>query len=247
MVKPSSQQSSKAVQELVASVRSNVEVIRDAIKSPATEDSHAVVSDLMLEVKQSQDKLQKKATELADSGEFDDTNEIFEAIDQVTQLEPEYENWSKQISVPGSGPPNADQIGASIHVEEDSGVKQKKKKKKKRKDTIEETAAAGGFEATTSGGGGWEAFPAPPGGSSWPPAADPPVVAESTFESIPKMTTCARGRITLGMTWDMIGPLLGDPGSSDEERKRRLGELMKEAIASECGISQSRINITQIS
>jgi hypothetical protein len=253
MVKPGSSQQSKAVQELVASVRSNVEVIKDALKAPATEDSHAVVSDLMLEVKQSQDKLQKKAEELADTGEFDNTNEIFEAIDQVTQLEPEYENWSKLISAPDSGAPNADMIGSSIHVEEeavDTGIKQKKKKKKKRKDNIESS----GFDAANSGGG-WEAFPPPPGaasGSSWPVTQSVPVPvvvdsAEQTPEPVSAQPSSAKGRITLGMTWDMIGPLLGDPGSSDEERKARLGELMKEAIASECGISQSRINIIQIS
>ena len=255
MVKPGSSQQSKAVQELVASVRSNVEVIRDALKAPATEDSHAVVSDLMLEVKQSQDKLQKKAAELADTGEFDNTNEIFEAIDQVTQLEPEYENWSKQISAPDSGAPNADLIGSSIHVEEDfadSGTKQKKKKKKKRKENL--VAESSGHDAATSGGG-WEAFPPPPGaasGSSWPAtqSVPAPVVvenAEQTPVPVSAKPSSAKGRITLGMTWDMIGPLLGDPGSSDEERKARLGELMKEAIASECGISQSRINIIQIS
>lgn len=272
MVKPSSSQgtapASRAVQELVASVRSNVEVIRDALKVPASDDSHAVVSELMLEVKQSQDKLQKKASELAESGLFDNTNEIFEAIDQVTQLEPEFENWSKRL---GPVPDEADQIGANIHVEESPETdKPKKKKKKKRKEQ----------NAEENVGGGWEAFPAPPGasGSSWPassvnptfPTADPqgsikpgeqgqqprtkssPKVAEAPqvrFETVPAPVASgpARGRITLGMTWDMIGPLLGDPGSTDEARKLRLGDLIKEAIASECGISQSRINITRIS
>ena len=255
MVKPSqSQQSSKAVQELVASVRSNVEVIRDALKAPATEDSHAVVSDLMLEVKQSQDKLQKKAGELAESGQFDNTNEIFEAIDQVTQLEPEYENWSKNVSGPASGVPEADQIGSSIHVEgEEEPVRLKKKKKKKRKDSMPAESS-----------GGWEAFPPPPGaasGSSWPSQAvieesapqqtsvrfaEPVEVAQEPIMP-PIVAGPVKARITLGMTWDMIGPLLGDPGSSDDERRKRLAELMREALAAECGISQSRINITRIS
>ena len=259
MVKPSqSQQSSRAVQELVASVRSNVEVIRDALKAPVTEDSHAVVSDLMLEVKQAQEKLQKKATDSAESGEFDNTNEIFEAIDQVTQLEPEYENWSRSVG----GQPEADQIGSAIHVDEQpDSVKQKKKKNKKRRDEspLPETS------------GGWEAFPPPPGasGASWPSQpdgvmsqptqsvrfAEPAPVTDNVKEPSPvvvgpapaSVSGPARGRITLGMTWDMIGPLLGDPGSSDEERRRRLAELMKEAIATECGISQARIYITNIS
>jgi hypothetical protein len=257
MVKPSqSQQSSKAVQELVASVRSNVDVIRDALKGPATEDSHAVVSDLMLEVKQSQEKLQKKAAELADSGEFDNTNEIFEAIDQVTQLEPEYDSWSRNVSGRVPDAPDADQIGSSIHVEENGDVtKVKKKKKKKRKESLPAEAS-----------GGWEAFPPPPGettASAWPsqsapqePAPTMPAPQSVRFEE-PVIATDpvtqtnpsapARGRITLGMTWDMLGPLLGDPGSSDDERKKRLAELMKEAIATECGISQTRINITRIS
>lgn len=260
MVKPSASQSSKAVQELAASVRSNVEVIRDALKAPATEDSHAVVSDLMLEVKQSQEKLQKKAAELAETGEFDNTNEIFEAIDQVTQLEPEFDNWSKNVAhqdVP------ADQIGSTIHVEEpEEPARMKKKKKKKRKESMPPESS-----------GGWEAFP-PPSGTSWPSQA--PVVEQQPTqqtqsvgfsepgpaiqqtqsvrfnepEKIPvnlSPSGPAKGRITLGMTWDMIGPLLGDPGSSDEERRRRLADLMKEAIAAECGINQARINITRIS
>ena len=272
MVKPSSSQvvapASKAVQELVASVRSNVEVIRDALKVPASDDSHAVVSELMLEVKQSQEKLQKKASELAESGQFDNTNEIFEAIDQVTQLEPEFENWSKRL---GPVADEADQIGANIHVDEnvDTDKPKKKRKKKRKEQNVEENV-----------GGGWEAFPAPPGasGSSWPassvnptfPTADQQVsmtplereeeprksssiklteAPQVTFEAVPPPAAAgpAKGRITLGMTWDMIGPLLGDPGSTDEARKLRLAELIKEAIASECGISQSRINITRIS
>ena len=246
MVKPPTQ-SSRAVQELVASVKSNVEVIRDALKPPATEDSHAVVSELMLELKQSQDKLQKKATELAESGQFDNTNEIFEAIDLVTQLEPEYESWSK----PGATP--EDMIGSNIHVDEPTLDKPKKKKKKKRKES------AG---ITDDSAGGWEAFPVPPtaSGATWPTTA--PEVAGDDLSSRRPLTSVrfseagpdivepassANGRITLGMNWETIGPLLGDPGSTDEERRNRLSEIIREALASECGISESRINIRRIS
>ena len=214
MVKPSSSQSSKAVQELAASVRSNVEVIRDALKAPATEDSHAVVSDLMLEVKQSQEKLQKKAAELAETGEFDNTNEIFEAIDQVTQLEPEFDNWSKSVAHQDVAP---DQIGSTIHVEEpEEPARMKKKKKKKRKESMPPESS-----------GGWEAFP-PPSGTSWPSQAAP-VVEQQPMQSVgfpeppqaiqqtqsvrfaepgneqvpanPGPSGPAKGRITLGMTW----------------------------------------------
>ena len=244
MVQPSQ---SKAVEELVASVRSNVDVIRDAMKAPATEDSHAIVSDLMLDVKTSQDKLQKKASELAESGQFGNTNEIFEAIDQVTQLEPEFEQWSKSLHP-------ADSIGANIHVDapaaEDDAEKKKKKKKKKKRES----------ENFGESAGGWEAFPPPPASTAWPtdqppqlsvvtdaaPAPAPPQQARVSQVSADS-TAPAAGRITLGMTWEMIGPLLGDPGSSDEVRRERLAELMKEAIAAECSIRPDRIRINRIS
>ena len=239
MVKPAP---SKAVEELVTSVRSNVDVIRDAIKAPATEDSHAIVSDLMLDVKTSQDKLQKKATELAESGQFDNTNEIFEAIDQVTQLEPEFEQWTKSMHAEPA-------IGANIHVdtpeEVDEGEKKKKKKKKKKRESEnfnDPTAAA------------WEAFPPPPTSAAWPAeqvpqlsaVVEPVSVRETVVESAGPQRS-AGGRITLGMTWDMIGPLLGDPGSSDDVRRQRLADLMKEAIAAECNIRPDRIRINNIS
>ena len=106
-----------AIQELVASVRSNVEVVRDAMKEPVTEDSHAIVSDLMLDIKQSQDMLQKRAGELAESGQFDKTNEIFETIDLVTNLEPEYERWSRP-GAGGTNPPTAAASDEPVPAEE---------------------------------------------------------------------------------------------------------------------------------
>lgn len=270
MTKPNS---SKAVEELIASVRSNVEVIRDAMKAPATEDSHAIVSDLMLEVKTNQDKLQKKASEMAETGQFGSTNEIFEAIDQVSNLEPQFEDWSKSAHRSAE-----DQIGANIHVEEEAPEKSKKKKKKKKSKREDENvdddavvtppqAPAPVVSLTSTG---WEAFPPAPGmnvqsaatsvvgQATWPTssvASHPvttgspsiaPVYQPGASAEIPP-PAANRAKLTLGMTWDMIGPLLGDPGSSDEVRKQRLADLMKEAIANECGINQARIRIRNIS
>ena len=262
MTKPNS---SKAIEELIASVRSNVDVIRDAMKGPATDESHAVVSDLMLDLKQSQEKLQKKAGEMAESGQFDSTNVIFEAIDQVSHLEPEFEAWSKS----GHGPESAqaDTIGASIHVEADTS-REKKKKKKSKKSKKESEFDPG--SATPPEAGGWDAFPPPPGmvsapvvssavasggsGGGWPAPPSAPgaanqsvTFAKSPPEIISETDTAAAARLNLGMTWDVIGPLLGDPGSSEDARRHRLAELMTEAIAAECNISPNRIRIKQIS
>lgn len=238
MVKPSS----KAVEELVSSVRSNVDVVRDAMKSPATNESHAVVQDMMLDLKESQEKLQKKASELAESGQFDNTNVIFEAIDQVSHLEPDFGSWSKSIHQNNEDHP-VEQIGANIHMDPpvaDSGEdrKTKKKKKKKRKDDsgAEEIVVASSAVPVQPITSGWEAFPPPPQVvNEWPVAPDA------------KRSSSSCARITLGMPWDVIGPLLGDPGSSHEERKARLAELIKEAISNECQIAPQRIRISRIS
>lgn len=237
MVKPSS----KAVEELVSSVRSNVDVVRDAMKSPATNESHAIVQDMMLDLKQSQEKLQKKASELAESGQFDNTNVIFEAIDQVSHLEPDFGSWSKSIIHQNNEDNPGEQIGANIHMDaapagaegaEDRKTKKKKKKKRKEESAGEEQPVVA-LQPISSG---WEAFPPPPQlVNEWPAVPD----ARSSSPS------CAR--ITLGMPWDVIGPLLGDPGSSHEERKTRLAELIKEAISNECQIAPQRIRITRIS
>ena len=228
-----------AVQELIASVRSNVDVARDAMNGPATTDSHVIVSELMLDIKQSQEMLQKKAGELAESGKFENTNEIFETIDMVSHLEPEFANWSSRIV----SQPN--EIGANIHTEE--GEKKKKKKKKKRKESDTE-----GGEVVV--GGGWEAFPAPQQPESWPSnSVQPETTHAVSFAAAPEIippageqVKKASGRLALGMTWETIGPLLGDPGSTDEVRRQRLGELMKEAIANECGITLDRIKIRSV-
>ena len=261
-----------AIQELVASVRSNVEVVRDAMKEPVTEDSHAIVSDLMLDIKQSQDMLQKRAGELAESGQFDKTNEIFETIDLVTNLEPEYERWSR----PGAGsttPPNAVASDEPTPAEEFEGVddtanKKKKKKKKKKRDSGAEDGWGIPDQLVTnqpsqpaqvdavSATGGWEAFPAPPGESvtlapiDRSPALGPAAVAAPSAQPVPVTAPAPRpasARLTLGMNWDTIGPLLGDPGSSEDVRKSRLGELIKEAIANECGVTLDRIRIKSVS
>ena len=73
-------------------------------------------------------------------------------------------------------------------------------------------------------------------------AAEPAIPPPSSGVS----TAPASARLTLGMNWATLGPLLGDPGSSEEVRKQRLGDLMKEAIASECGITLDRIRIKQV-
>jgi hypothetical protein len=257
MTKPeASASASKAVEELVASVKSNVEVVRDAMKSPATADSHIIVSDLMLDLKQSQEKLQKKASEMAESGRFENTNNIFEAIDQVTQLEPEFEGWSRSVIQNDDGG-----IGANIHVpnggdttDEGEKTKKKKKKKKSKKESLEE-------EQPIQMDGGWEAFPPAPGFQSLqgPPSGNQSMVtgkgmwptsstAVQPVAGSPSLRpTAASAKLTLGMTWDVVGPLLGDPGSTDEARKERLAELLKEAIATECNISLNRIRIRNIS
>jgi hypothetical protein len=252
------------IQELVASVRSNVEVVRDAMKDPATEDSHAIVSDLMLEIKQSQDTLQKRATELAESGQFDKTNDIFETIDLVTNLEPEYERWSR----PGAGSTSQPAVGVSdapLPVDDagdgdENQNKKKKKKKKKKRDSggedgwgVTEIPAQSSQPIPASNvsvGGGWEAFPAPPGESVTLAPIDrtPPVIAANISSApVAPVMKPATGRLTLGMNWDTIGPLIGDPGSSDDVRKSRLGELVKEAIANECGLTLDRIRIKSVS
>jgi hypothetical protein len=237
------------VDELIASVRSNVDVARDAMKAPVNDDSHAIVSDLMLEIKQSQEQLQRKASEMVESGRFENTNEIFGTIDLVTNLEPEFEKWSKR-DVPLS--PGGDALS-------DDGIKKKKKKKKKSKredgwenvpPQILQPPVVGGL-----GESSWDAFPAPPGESGVTPVvapvdslvAAPSVAAPALPANTETNPLPASGRITLGMTWETIGPLLGDPGSSDEARKAKLGELITEAIANECGITLDRIRITSIS
>lgn len=253
-----------AVSELIASVRGNVDVAREAMRGAATEDSHHVVSDLMLEIKQAQDTLQKKATEMADSGRFDETNQIFETIDMVGQLEPEFARWSKGV------PTGTDHIGANIHVDAAEPVQEepvdktkKKKKKKKRKD---DSDGEGNLPIITGDNGGWEAFPMPPPTSSalWvdPQAATgsaaigpPPVAAPRSMSAdannaavvqpTPPGQPCS-GVLSLGMKWETIGPLLGDPGSSEQVRRERLGEMIKEAIASECGITLERIRIKSV-
>lgn len=227
MVKPSSSKAT-TVEELVSSVQSNVEVVRDALKAPPTEESHALVQEMMLDLKQSQEKLQKEAADMAESGKFDNTNDIFEAIDQVTHLEPDFGAWSNNQDIL--------QIGANIHVEE----KAKKKKKKKRKDTVageaqEDHQAVVPAIVQSNGAASWEAFPPPPAAAfEWP--------AQQATQ--PKQEA---GRITLGMSWDVVGPLLGDPGSSDQERKNRLAQLVQEAISNECKIPAQRVRITRIS
>jgi hypothetical protein len=242
------------VNELISSVRGNVDVARDAMKGPANEDSHHIVSDLMLEIKQAQEALQKKASEMVESGRFENTNEIFETIDMVGQLEPEFADWSKGVSTGG------DNIGASIHIEpspeEVTDKTKKKKKKKKRKDS-------GGEPVDTIGEtGGWEAFPVPvqtSSGNMWaqqpstsvtfaPAPAVIPRRSPTTSQTVPEPAPqSSSGVLTLGMQWDTIGPLLGDPGSSEDARKQRLGDLIKEAIASECGITLDRIRIKSVS
>ena len=250
------------IQELVASVRSNVDVVRDAMKDPATEDSHAIVSDLMLEIKQSQDTLQKRASELAESGRFDKTNDIFETIDLVTNLEPEYERWSR----PGGGVTSQPVVGvadAALPLEEmadndDNQNRKKKKKKKKKRDSGGEDGwgVTDMTPAQTSQpvpvdnvSVRWEAFPAPPGESVTLAPIDrtPQAIISSQPVSAAPTTRPATGRLTLGMNWDTIGPLIGDPGSSDDVRKSRLGELVKEAIANECGLTLDRIRIKSVS
>jgi hypothetical protein len=269
MVKPtpnSSQNNNSAngvvIKELVASVRSNVDVVRDAMKEPANEDSHAIVSDLMLEIKQSQDVLQKRASELADTGQFDDTNEIFETIDLVTNLEPDFERWSRPAAVNTGRPAvgDADEpLPADEFAEVDAAQNKKKKKKKKKK---RESGGEDDWGATetnaqvvpsqpanvesVSATGGWEAFPAPPG-ETVPVAPSGGVAPVQSTPPTPAPMQAASGRLTLGMTWDTIGPLIGDPGSSDEVRKLRLGELVKEAIANECGVTLDRIQIKSVS
>lgn len=258
-----------AVKELIASVRGNVDVARDAMRGPATEDSHHIVSDLMLEIKQSQEALQKKASELAETGRFDNTNEIFETIDLVGQLEPEFADWSK--GAPTGGDHN---IGASIHVDahepqQDEAPQEKtkkKKKKKKRRDSSDANPEDGFTPPETGDAAGWEAFPVPPATSSglWGEASPPPIPAASvSFTPAPaviprrpsldvtppaptQQPSPVGGVMTLGMKWETIGPLLGDPGSSDSARKERLGELIKEAIATECGITLDRIRIKAV-
>jgi len=258
--------------ELIASVRSNVEVARDAMKAPVNDDSHAIVSDLMLEIKQSQDQLQKTASELVESGRFDNTNEIFETIDLVTNLEPEFERWSKaQIQPSQVTPQPAGDLGADEPDQVDDDVKTKKKKKKKKSKREDADGWAAAPPATSTGGlagwdsqpaatSSWDAFPAPPAtvvGDS-PPAAQeplqpPPVTLPALVAMTPANTETPSvpiprsARLTLGMTWETLGPLLGDPGSTDEVRKARLGDMIKEAIANECGITLDRIRIKAIS
>ena len=280
----------RAVEELVSSVRSNIEVIRDAMKEPMTNDSHAIVSEMMLDIKQSQELLQKKASEMVESGNFSNTSEIFETIDLVTNMEPIFEEWTHGGASASASGGLGDTIGASIHVD----VPKKKKKKKKNRNEDD-----------------WEAFPPPPGGA-WPAPVSPSVipregttvdpvvnmqapkvesgrvsiqapvmsiqapVVESGRVSIqapvmsmqPPMLESGRvnmhgrgavaqsfvapgapaaARLTLGMNWESIAPLLGDPGSTDDVRKSRLAQLIKEAIGSECGIALDRVCIKQIS
>jgi hypothetical protein len=77
------------------------------------------------------------------------------------------------------------------------------------------------------------------------PAAGP--TSQPATSGQPPAARPASGRLTLGMNWETIGPLLGDPGSSDDVRKSRLGELIKEAIANECGVTLDRIRIKSVS
>lgn len=256
-----------AVKELIASVRGNVDVARDAMRGPATEDSHHIVSDLMLEIKQAQEALQKKASELAESGRFDNTNEIFETIDMVGQLEPEFAGWSKGGPMAGTG---GDNIGAGIHVDteepHDEQPQEKTKKKKKKKKRRESDYQDGSVSPLD--GAGWEAFPVPPGTSAglWEgQSRQPPPLVNNSVSFAPAPVVIPRGPsveqaqvaahspqlasglLTLGMKWETIGPLLGDPGSSEAARKERLGELIKEAIATECGITLERIRIKAVS
>lgn len=240
----------KAVEELVASVRSNLDVIRDAMKDPMTDDSHQIVSELMLDVKQSQELLQKRASELVESGNFANTSEIFETIDLVTNVEPQFETWSRGGASGNNGVNNlADSIGASIHAAE---VPKKKKKKKKNRDLAAADSSGAGFDSSGGAAGGWEAFPLPPGGDAWPvqpvqePVQNQEIAPRSSSDPTVPPAVVSSARLSLGMTWEALAPLLGDPGSTDEVRKQRLGDLMKEAIATECGITLDRIRIRGI-
>jgi hypothetical protein len=58
----------------------------------------------MLDIKHAQERLENQTRELIDSGHYGTTDKIFEAIDNVNNLDPEYQRWANTIP---SAPPAA--------------------------------------------------------------------------------------------------------------------------------------------
>lgn len=88
------------VDELVDTLNSSLDVMKDALRQPATPDSVDFINNLMLEVKlllglslveasyssqiqQNRDRLQARAEELVENGQFGSTDRIFEVLEQV--------------------------------------------------------------------------------------------------------------------------------------------------------------------
>ncbi|KAF4715586.1 hypothetical protein FOZ62_009774, partial [Perkinsus olseni] len=93
-----SQSSDDDVDELVDTLNSSLDVIKDALRQPATPDSADFINNLMLEIQQNRDKLQARAEELVESGQFGSTDRIFEALEQVSQVEPRFDTWTRNIT-----------------------------------------------------------------------------------------------------------------------------------------------------
>ncbi|KAF4722516.1 hypothetical protein FOZ63_021840 [Perkinsus olseni] len=93
-----SQSSDDDVDELVDTLNSSLDVIKDALRQPATPDSADFINNLMLEIQQNRDKLQARAEELVEGGQFGSTDRIFEALEQVSQVEPRFDTWTRNIT-----------------------------------------------------------------------------------------------------------------------------------------------------
>ncbi|EER12222.1 hypothetical protein Pmar_PMAR001019 [Perkinsus marinus ATCC 50983] len=72
--------------------------MKDALRQPATPDSVDFINNLMLEIQQNRDRLQARAEELVENGQFGSTDRIFEVLEQVSQMESRFDNWTRSIT-----------------------------------------------------------------------------------------------------------------------------------------------------
>jgi hypothetical protein len=208
-----------SVSELTSQLQASIEVIRDAIRSPVTSDSHPIVADLFSEMLALKSTLQ---AELATS--IDPDEAALTALHHAEELEPKFNNWAREI-----GTLTAPTVTAAIPVT--SGLSNTTKKKKASFDFADID---------------WDAFSAPmaPSAPSVPAASAVPAapVAATATGTAGSSGWPLKGQVKINLAWQDIGPLLlEDATASEEVRRRRLEEFFAQSLAGSLGIDPARI------
>ena len=212
------------VADIVNSLRSCLEVIKDAMRQPANSDSFPIVSELVAEVREAHASLQKKANEALERGEA--VEGILEALELANEIEPRYEEWRGSFGSPRA--PSRPSITPEAPVPpppfEPDVVDSKRRSKKKK------SSADLAFEAIE-----WDAFP------EISNFVDPPSVnlEISNLPPLPDLTAVPlKGTVRIDLPWKDVGPLLSD---EENQRTKKMEDFFRDSVAKSLKLNPNRI------